>query len=400
MSNEIYHKSKKIIRKILLSQSMTKDDILCYLYNFGNIGQNSVPLEIKRGKIESKILDDIIIKDDCIDKNRENLLTIKQRCKNKILHPLELPIKNTFNYKEVYNGSPYIFCGDVVKLKPQYSPEMAKIAPLIPNTPDLGALFTIPENNKIFKLFFPLYQEDSETIIFEINSEISKTTAQEKYSETFSLIEKYLRDYIPNCDVENTLIKFLNVIYPLSVCTYNEFCITPTGEHHVNSSSKSEDYLANSKRMKKSRCYCGRTISYRVTKLKSEKIKNNLKYGVFSEWYASKKIESAGLNETLWNTNIIFSNSNEKHIDAIGFNDDLIILIECKRIYRENSDFRDAVFKLKTDKKFFQEKYPDKEVVVGLMTNFRDSNITPQQIDFHINHNNFLEFENILKNHI
>ncbi|MCG7849275.1 MAG: hypothetical protein MIO93_08875 [ANME-2 cluster archaeon] len=400
MANEIYHKSKKIIREILLSQSMTKEDLLCYLYNFSNIGQNYVPLEIKRGKIESKILDDIIIKDDCIDRNGENLLTIKQRCKNKISYPLELPIKNTFNYKDVYNGSSFIFCEEVVKLKPQYSPEMAKIAPLIPNTADLGALFTIPEKNKIFELFLPLYQEDDETIIFEINSGISKTTAQEKYIETFSLIERYLFDYLPNCDVEKTLIKFLNVIYPVSVCTYNEFCITPTGENHVNSSSKSEDYLANSKRMKKSRCYCGRTISYRVTKLKSEKIKDNLKYGVFSEWYASKKIESAGLNETLWNTNIIFNNSIEKHIDAIGFNDDLIILMECKRIYRENSDFQHAVFKLQTDKFFFQEKYPDKEVVVGLMTNFRDSNITPNQIDFHINHNNFLEFEDILKNYI
>ena len=246
----------------------------------------------------------------------------------------------------------------------------------------------------------PLYKEDNEKIIFEINPEISKTNAQEKYNETFSHIEKYLLDYIPNCDVENTLLKFLNVIYPLSVCTYNEFCINPIGEHHINSPSKSEDYLVNSKRMKKSRCYCNRPISYRVTKLKSEKIKDSLKYGVFSEWYASKKIESAGLSETLWNTNIIFNNSIEKHIDAIGFNDDLIILMECKRIYSENSNFQDAVSKLRTDKLFFQEKYSDKEVVVGLMTNFRDSDITPHQIDFHINHNNFLEFEDILKNYI
>ena len=400
MPNEIYHKSNKIIQKILLSQSMTKDDLLCYLYNFGNIGRNSIPLEIKRGKIESKILDDIIIKDDCIYTDKENILTIKQRCKNKISSPLKLPIKNTFNYKEVYNGSSYIFCEENVKLRPQYSPEMAKIAPLISNTPDLGALFTIPEQNKIFNLFLPLYQEDNEKIIFEINSKISKTTAHEKYDETFSLIKNYLLDYIPNCDVENALTKLLNVIYPLSICTYNEFCTTLTGEHHVNSPTKSEDYLANSTRMKSSRCYCGRPISYQVTKLKSEKIKKDLKNGAFSEWYASKKIESAGLNETLWNTNIIFNNSIEKHIDAIGFNDDLIILMECKRIYEENSNFQKAISKLKADKSFFQEKYPDKEVVVGLMTNFHDSNIIPRQIDFHINHNNFLEFEDILKNYI
>ena len=398
MANEIYHKSNKIIRQILLSQSMTKDDLLCYLYNFGNIGQNCVPLEIKRGKIESKILDDIIIKDNCIE-NRKNILTIKQRCKNKISSPLELPIKNIFNYKEIYNGSSYVFCEEIVKLRPQYSPEMAKIAPLIPNTPDLGALFTIPEKNKIFELFLPLYQEDNEKMIFEMNSRISKTTAQEKYDETFTLIENYLLDYIPNCDVENTLLKFLNLIYPLSVCTYNEFCTTLTGEYHMNSPTRSENYLVNSKRMKNRNCHCGRPISYQVTKLKSEKIKKDLKYGAFSEWYASKQIESAGLNETLWNTDIIFNNS-IKHIDAIGFNDELIILMECKRIYKKNSNFQNAISKLKTDKSFFQEKYPDKVVVVGLMTNCHDSNIIPHQIDFHINHNNFLEFEDILKNYI
>ncbi|MDJ1420957.1 MAG: hypothetical protein M5U10_03465 [Candidatus Methanoperedens sp.] len=359
-----------------------------------------VPLEIERGQLKSKILDDIITKDDCITENDKGLLTINQRCKSKISNPIELTYKKEFKALNIYKGSAYTFCGDIVKLQPRYSPDMAKIAPLIPNTPDLGALFTIPVNSKIFELFLPLYQDDDETIIFEINSNISKPSAYGKYEETRAHINRFLTDYDSSFNVDDTLYKFLNTIYPLSICSYNEYCITEAGELHKNSPVRSEDYLNNSKRLKNSRCYCGRDVSFKVTQLKSERIKKDFINGVFSEWYASKKIESAGLDNTLWNTDIIFNDSTEIHSDAIGFNDDLIILMECKRIYNENNDFRGAIKKLNKDKELFQEKYNDKDVVIGLMTNFHNSNTIPQNIDFNINHDNFLDFEDILRDYV
>ncbi|MCZ7400619.1 MAG: hypothetical protein O8C61_00170 [Candidatus Methanoperedens sp.] len=379
---------------------MAKDDLLCYLYNYCNCGQNLVPLEIERGQLQSRILDDVITKDDCITRNDMGLLTIKQRCKNRITDPIEVMSKKEFKALNIYKGSSYTFCGDVVKLQPRYSPDLAKIAPLIPNTPDLGALFTMPVNSEIFKLFLPLYQDDDETIIFEINPTISKPLAYDKYEKTRAHINRFLTDCDSDFNVDDTLYKFLNTIYPTSICSYNEYCITETGEQHKNSPVKSEDYLYNSKRLKNNRCYCGRDISFKVTQLKSERIKKDFVNGVFSEWYASKQIESVGLDNTLWNTDIIFNDSTEKHCDAIGFNDDLIILMECKRIYDENKDFNTAIYNLKTDKKFFQEKYDDKNVVVGLMTNFHDSKTIPQNIDFHISHYNFLDFEDILREYV
>ncbi len=401
MANKIYTNCKNIIRQILLSQSMTKEDLLCYLYAFCNTGEYFIPIEIKKQKLESKIVDDIIIHDDCISKNQNNILSIKQRCLTKISYdPIKLPFKSNFKFDDIYKGCRYNFCGELVKLTPLYSPEMAKIAPLIPNTSDFGALFTIPENHNLFKFFLPLFQEDNEHFIFEINPMISKTNAYEKFSQVFSIVKNYLIDYVSDCDVEKTLYSFLNVLYPSSICTYKEYCVTPEGEMHTNSLTKSEDYYINSKRIKNNKCSCGRDISFRITKLKSERIKKDLVNGVFNEWYAAKKIEISGLKDILWNTNIFFDNDLEKHFDAIGFNDELIILLECKRIYKINNDFKGAINKLKYDKIFFEDRYPEKKIFVGLLTNIREPVDVPQHVDFHINHNNFLEFEDILKSYV
>lgn len=399
MANKIYYNSKKTIRKILMSESMTKDELLNCLFNFSILGKNLVPLEIKKGKLESKIVDDIINKDECIKKNKENLLIIKQRCKSRISNSFTFENNKKFEYNNIFKGCYFDFCGDKVKFEPLYSPEMAKIVHLIPDDFDLGALFTIPNNNKIFELYFPLYRDDDESFTFEINQRISKKTAYEKYDNTYSLVEKYLKDYIPECDVESTLYKFLNILYPISICSYEEHCIKPNGENHTTSPINSEDYLKNSNRLKNIRCRCGRDFSFRVTRLKSDRIKKDLVNGVFAEWFASKKIEAVGLKNTLWNTNIIFDDE-KKHFDAIGFNDDFIILIECKRIYKENTEFKKAVKKLFVEKDFLEKRYPEKDIIIGLMTNFRNPNIIPENIDFHINNYNFLDFEEILKNYV
>lgn len=377
---------------------MTKDDLLHTLYNLHTTGTNLVPLEIKQGKLSSKMVDDIIKTDDCIVDDNNKILSIAQRCKNKLSGSIELPCKRDFNIRDIYKGSYSDFCGEKVKLIPQYSPDMAKIVHFIPSTSDMGALFSIPPDRS--PIFLPLYQDANESIIFEIEPRVSKKTAHAKYDKICSSVERHITDFIPDCDVKSPLRKFLNAVYPISICSLDEFCINSTEVQHITSHKKSEDYLSNSKKLRSAVCgHCAHEISFRVSKIKADGIKKDLIHGAFSEWYASEKIKTAGLSNTLWNTDIKFDDSTEIHVDAIGFNEKLIIIIECKRIYEDNKQFQNAISKLKDDKTFFENRYPDKDVVIGLMTNFRH-NIVPQQIDFHINQNNFLDFDSVLKNYV
>lgn len=396
MTNFIYRKSKNNIRRLLFSGAMTKEDLFTYLYTFQKIGEPMVPLYIEKSQLKSEILEDILLKDDCIT-NNENLVAIRQRCLTKINDSINLPSKINFGFENIYKGYQTKIFDETVKVTPLFSSETAKLTPLIPDTMDMGVLFTIPKQNQIFNLFLPLYQDTEETIIFELNEGFSNADAYEKYEVAYDFLNKYILDYIDNCDLNNTLYKFLNLVYPVSLCTFKEYCTNPLGERHENSPKKSENHLTNAKRLKNSRCYCGRRVAFGVTKLKSEKIKKDLENNVFMEWYASRRMKLCGLDSAFYNVNIKFDHSIDKHIDALAFNHEVLMIMECKSIYDENNQFFDAISKLKNDKRFFQDRFPNKYVYCGLMTNFHKEAGLPEQIDFHINHDNFFEFDNILR---
>ena len=81
------------------------------------------------------------------------------------------------------------------------------------------------------------------------------------------------------------------------------------------------------------------------------------------------------------------------------YNEETIIIIECKRVSTYNNEFGKAVIILQGDKKFFQEKYPDKNVYTGIWSNIREININgDSKLDFHINPSNFINFDNVLEN--
>lgn len=390
--NIVYRKSQEFIRKLLKDQSMAKEDILAYLYAYQKEGIAEFPIEInKYGKLESKILDQILEHDNCIH-NAGNKFTIRQVCKSQIPStvPLHSQIENP-SWSEMSRVISDNIFGEKVKIAYEHSLETHKIVSLLPCTFDIGALFTIPPRHDVFELFFPLYG-GQEKIIFEFDESTSHETINEKYDRLYRSVERYLNDYVNECDVDKTLYTLLVAIYPLSICKYVEGHINQDGGIHEDR-TPAEDYLKNAIRQR-------RSASYNITKLKIEQIEENWKNGAFMEWFASEKMKNINLN-TLWNANIRFDDGASRHIDAFGYNREIIMIIECKRVFTYNNEFGGAVTKLQKDKDFFHEKYPDKNVYTGIWSNIREIDIkVDPKLDFHINQSNFLDFDNVLENFV
>ena len=371
---------------------MAKEDILAYLYTYQKEGIAGFPIEINKcGKLESKILDQILERDKCVY-NAGNKFTIRQVCKSQIpnITPSCSQIKK-FKWEELSRVVLGNILEEKVKITHEHSPEMHKIASLLSCTFDIGALFTIPPTNDVFKLFFPL-NGVHEKIAFEFNESISYKTIGKRYDELYRSVERYLKDYMDECDVDETLYTTLVAMYPLATCRYVEGSIDQNGGVHEYQ-APATGYLDNAIRSRGS-------ASYNVTKLKINPIKENWRSGAFMEWFASEKLKKkVGSHNTLLNANIQFDDGASKHIDAFGYNEETIVIIECKRVSTYNNEFGKAVIKLQGDKKFFQEKYPDKNVYTGIWSNIRKININgDSKLDFHINPSNFIDIDNVLEN--
>jgi mRNA-degrading endonuclease YafQ of YafQ-DinJ toxin-antitoxin module len=222
---------------------------------------------------------------------------------------------------------------------------------------------------------------------------ISYKTISERYDELYRRVERYLNGYMDECDVDGTLYTTLVAMYPLSTCRYIEGHINQNGGVHEYK-APAEGYLKNAIRSR-------RSASYNITKLKIEPIKENWRSGAFMEWFASEKLKKVGFQNTLWNANIQFDDGASRHIDAFGYNEETIVIIECKRVPIYNDKFGEAVKKLQKDKVFFQEKYPDKSVYAGIWSNIREINIeADSKLNFHINQSNFIDFDNVLENFV
>lgn len=391
--NIVYRKSQEVIRKLLKDQNMTKEDILAHLYSYQKEGIIVFPIEInKYGVLESKILDHILEHDGYIH-TTDNEFTIRQLHKSKIpnMTPSCSQIKN-FKWEELSRIVRGNVLGKEVKITYEHSLEMHKIASLLPCTFDIGALFTIPPANDVFKLFFPLHG-GHEKIVFEFNESISYKTISERYDELYRSVERYLNGYIDECDIDETLYTTLVAMYPLATCRYVEGRIDQNGGVHEYK-APAKGYLDNAIRSR-------RSASYNITKLKIDPIKENWRSGAFMEWFASEKLKKVGFRGTLWNDSIHFDDGASRHVDAFGYNEDSIIIIECKRVFTYNNEFGEAVTKLQKDKDFFHEKYPDKNVYTGIWSNIREIDIKADpKLDFHINQSNFLDFDNVLENFV
>lgn len=392
--NNIYQKSQEVIRKLLKDQSMTKEDILAHLYTYQKEGIIGFPIEINKYRmLESKILDYILEHDEYIHKT-DNEFTIRQLYKSKIQNMpyLRSKIKN-YKWEEpssrVVRGN---ILGKEVKITYEHSLEMHRIASLLPCTFDIGALFTIPPVSGVFKLFFPLHG-GQDKIVFEFNESISYKTISEKYDKLYKHVERYLNGYIDVCDADETLYTTLVAMYPLSICRYVEGCITQNGEVYEYK-APAEGFLDNAIRLRRDR-------SYNITKLKIGPIKENWRSGTFMEWFASEKLKKVGFLDTLWNAKIQFDDDASRHVDAFGYNEEGVIIIECKRVFAYNKEFDTAITKLQNDKDFLQEKYPGKNVYTGIWSNIREINIeADSKLNFHINQSNFLDFDNVLENFV
>lgn len=389
--NIAYQKSQAFIRKLLKGQNMTKEDILAHLYTYQKKGIIGFPMEINRyGVLESKILDYILEHDGYIHKTDDEF-TIKQLYQSKIQNmlPLLTRIKN-FRWEEPSRVISDNILEEEVKITHEHSLEMHKIASLLPCTSDIGAIFTIPPTNDVFLLFFPLHG-GQEKIVFEFNESISYKTIGKRYDELYRSVERYLNDYIGECDIDETLYTTLVAMYPLATCRYVEGRIDQNGGVHEYK-APAKGYLDNAIRSRGS-------ASYNITKLKIDPIKENWRSGAFMEWFASEKLRKVGFRDTLWNASIHFDDGASRHVDAFGYNEDSIIIIECKRVFTYNNEFGEAVTKLQKDKDFFHEKYPDKKVYTGTWSNIREIDITADpKLDFHINRSNFLDFDDVLEN--
>lgn len=391
--NIVYRKSQEFIRKLLKDQSMAKEDILAYLYTYQKEGIAEFPIEInKYGKLESKILNHILEHDNCIH-NAGNKFTIRRVCKSQIpnMVPLHSQIENP-RWGEMSRVISDNIFGEKVKIAYEYSLEMHKIVSLLPCTFDIGALFTIPPTNDVLNLFFPLYG-DQEKIIFKFDESTSYEAINEKYDRLYKSVERYLNAYMNECDVDKTLYTLLVAIYPLSTCKYVIGHINHDGGIREER-TPAEGYLENAIRSR-------RSASYNITELKIEPVKENWRSGAFMEWFASEKLKKVGFRNTLWNANIQFDDGASRHVDAFGYNEETIIIIERKRVPIYNNEFGKGVTKLQEDKDFFQEKYPDKNVYAGIWSNIHEINIeADSKLDFHINQFNFLDFDNILENFV
>jgi len=273
-------------------------------------------------------------------------------------------------------------------IKLQASSVTRELTHVLPVTPELGVIFSLPPSGHLFKKAFPLLLEKNRLLTSyviapsgKIDLTLSDCLKNQKRIESYLWQTLGKKSFVRK-KVRNALRILLFSLLPLSSSTRVYFCDNGHESDFKGYDNYVSAYLASVPE-KCNKCYSA--VTKEIYIVNNEKIFDDWKNGALMEWFASKLLKEQGLSKTLWNFEI-----NGVQCDALAFNEKKVVVVECKRISSYDKHYYEGLEKLRQIKDLLDPS--SLEIKTILMTTIRDQPKHEKDIDKIITYRNFTDF--------
>jgi hypothetical protein len=253
-------------------------------------------------------------------------------------------------------------------------------------SPEIGAIFSIHQNNSVFKSAIPLVQGDeSQYCLF--TEKPQDHLAIEDFNKNLDRIKSIAHNTLSDLFREDTILKTLEVIFysllPISAVRVEVMC----GKKHVNRNYyrnyEEAILLKMERRCPKEDCFS--PIKYTAYSVSNEKIFRGWRGGSLMEWFAAATLSKTSGSPALWSVEML-----GVQCDAISIDGSETTVVECKRTSSYDSAYQEGVKQLETIRAALKEV--GFKVNTIMLTTIAGPPINDQRIDAVVTQENYIDF--------
>jgi len=382
---------------VFAKQNVKRKNVVPILFNLQkNHNIPIAPFEISsHGEIQSEIIDlvinDLVSMKYFAQKNeRLSASDASQELFSEHIQklPSVTPICETLTSK--YNSQ--AFSIEVGKskfhIKLQASSTTREFVKVLPTIPELGAIFSIPTSPRRFRNSIPLYWErNSLETVYALASSGKLDLKMNDHKKNLKSVRSYVRQILGEKVFDlDTLIGALKILL-LSLLPKSSFTIEYICKNgHSVDLKPYDEYIAAFLTNPSGKCdTCYSNIDRLIFLVNNEKIFDDWKNGALMEWFASELLGSSGFNNVFWNLEI-----NNVQCDALAFNEDQVVIVECKRTLDYGTTYEDGLKKLRQLRELLTPSLLKIKTVI--MTTIEDEPRDEENINAVITNRNFHEY--------
>jgi len=372
--------------------SMNREDVVPVL--FGNQLLHSIPIApfhvSEKGEISSEIIDLAV----------NDLMEMKVLVDNGTLRISKLysPFEEFVTRLPSYDPLEFMAHRFLLmrKLKAKIGTQLYDITPMaskatrelvnvIPCSPEIGIVFSIPPEFSAFRTAIPLIHYRNQVHYAYLLAETEKisldpNTTKKNLKKVKNLCYNVLQSRFSERSFDDALkIIFLSLL-PLSSIHTDYIC--EKNHHTVKSYDNYMDSLTHSLR----RCEeCFSNIVKVNFIINNKKIFDDWRNGALTEWFVSSVFSKASWQNTLWNFEI-----DNLQCDSMAFDERAMVLAECKRTLNYGTQYQEGLTQIReTRKKMLESNLRIKTLFFTLV---RDEPRNEKEIDVLITSKNYVDF--------
>ena len=258
----------------------------------------------------------------------------------------------------------------------------------LPVMPELGAIFSMPMNIYLFKKAIPLYYEKdgietSYALAPSGKIDLTLNNHHKNLKKAKSLVRQTLGETSLDLKALNNAFRILLLsLFPLSSTTIEYIC----KNGHIIDFKPYDRHISAVLATPPGKCKdCYGIVDKAIFVVDNEKIFVDWKNGALMEWFASELLKLCGFTNVLWNFEI-----NGVQCDALAFDKNYVVIIECKRTFDYSKIYYQGIEKLRQLRELLESS--SLEIKTVIMTTIRDQPRQEEAVNTTITCENFFRF--------
>lgn len=263
--------------------------------------------------------------------------------------------------------------------------EVVNFVKTLPTQAEIGAQFSVHQNNPMFKSAIPLVQRAKTYCAFV------RESPQEFHISHFGRNLRRLKSFAYNlmrsAFDEKRFERSLELIYynllPQSTVRVDSSC--EDGHTKRTFHERYIDGILEPERRSCSQEGCFSPIEHTSFVVSNEKIFNAWEKGALMEWFAASILKRSGLSQVLWNIEL-----SGIQCDAIASQEEEVVVVECKRTDQFGEVYKEGLKQLREIREFLHGNGISTHTI--LMTTIQGTPRIEEKIDVVITQDNYMDF--------